>query len=326
MPGERIRRLSFAREHVESGEALARELVGKNLTGAIDRCPCPVDRRRSFWIPAGRLCAGVLNTYGPAHGLRQDGGVHRRIAGIVATVGARPGHPDGAHVFYRHAQHGGDTIARVVRLLRTCPQGRLSVLYLDNGTGGPHARVRLEWPFVFGLDDACGGFERFFDVTGFLAADFVLAHWGAADVIVKRGLVRKRWLGVRPFHLELLCRLDCVPLLVGDDAEEPFLPHHPRPGDVPDGAFVDLHRHAAGDGGPDHAAMHHLRPFDVGAEIRLRIDLGRDVLARDWLTDDPVLLPVLRLCLARSIERVIEFLVPVELDVEVTPADELGVR
>src|SRR5262249_28334839 len=155
----------------------------------------------------------------------------------------------------------------VVRLLRTCPQGRLSVLDLDDSRGGAHACVRLEWPLVFGLDDARGGFEGFVDIAGFLAADLALAHRRAADVVVERGLVRERWLCFRPFHLELLCRLDSVPLLVGDDAEEPFLPHHPRAGDVSDRAFVDLHWHAAGDGGPDHAAMHHAWPLDVGAEV-----------------------------------------------------------
>jgi len=71
--------------------------------------------------------------------------------------------------------------------------------------------------------------------------------------------------------------------------------------------------------------MHHARHLDVGAEVFLRVDLGGDVLAVDRLADDLVVLRVLRLRLAGGIERVAPLLVPLELDVEVAPADQLGI-
>ena len=183
----------------------------------------------------------------------------------------------------------------------------------------------LERPFVIGLDHPRGGFERFIDIADFLAADLALAHRRVADVVVERGLIGERRLGVGPFHLELVGRPDGVPFLVGDDAEESLLPHHPRAGDVRDRAFLDFHRHAAGDGGADHAAVHHAGPPDVGAEVLLRVDLGRDVLARDRLADDLVILRILRLGLAGRVERVAPLLVPIELHVEITAADQLGI-
>ena len=185
--------------------------------------------------------------------------------------------------------------------------------------------MRLERPFILGLDHARRGLEGLVDIAGLLAVDLALAHRRVANVVVERGLIGERGLGVRPFHLERLRRLDRVPFLVGDDAEEALLPHHLGAGDLLDRAFVDLHRHRAGDGGADHAAMHHVRHLDVGAEVFLRVDLGRDVLARDRLADDPVILRVLGLGLAGRVEGVVELLIPVELDVEIAPADQLGV-
>ena len=86
--------------------------------------------------------------------------------------------------------------------------------------------------------------ERLIDVAGLLGVDLALAHGRLADVIVERVLIDERRLHVRPFDLELLRRLDGVPLLVGDDAEEALVPDHLGARDVADRAFVDLHRHA----------------------------------------------------------------------------------
>ena len=96
-------------------------------------------------------------------------------------------------------------------------------------------------------------------------------------------------------------------------------------GNVLDRAFVDLYRHRAGDGRPDHAAVRHAGDFDVGAEIGLGKNLRRDVVARKRLPDDRVVLRLLRLGFARRIERIAVFSVPVEMNVEELPADQFGV-
>ncbi len=71
--------------------------------------------------------------------------------------------------------------------------------------------------------------------------------------------------------------------------------------------------------------MDHARHFHVGREVLLSKNLGRDVLALDRLADDLVFARVLGLRLAGRIKRVAVFLVPVELDVEIAAADQVGV-
>src|SRR5439155_27159955 len=73
----------------------------------------------------------------------------------------------------------------------------------------------------------------------------------------------------------------------------------------------------------EHGAVRHVGPRHVGAEVLLGVDGRRDILARDRLADGVILLRVLRLGFAWGIERVAVFLVPVELDVEVAPTDQL---
>ncbi len=212
-----------------------------------------------------------------------------------------------------------------MRFLRTAPAGDLAVLDLDQRARRPHARMGLERPFVFGLDHARGRLERLVDIAGFRGLHRTLARRRLADVIVERGLIGERRRRVRPDHLELLRRLDRVPLLVGDDAEEALVPDHLGGRDIFDRALVDTHRHGAGDRRTDHAGMDHAGHFHVGAEVFLREHLWRDVFALDRLADDLVVLRIFRLRLARRVERIAVFAVPVEMDVEVTPADELGV-
>ena len=72
--------------------------------------------------------------------------------------------------------------------------------------------------------------------------------------------------------------------------------------------------------------MHHARHLHVGAEVLLGEDLRRDVFALDRLADDLVLAWILRLRLAGRVERVAVLFVPVELDVEIFSADQLGVE
>ena len=155
--------------------------------------------------------------------------------------------------------------------------------------------------------------------------DLALAHRRFADVIVERRLFRERRRGAAHSTLSLSRRLDRVPFAVGDDAEEALVQHHLGAGNVLDRAFVDLDRHRAGDRRPDHPAVHHAGHFDVDDEIFLAEDFRRDVVALDRLADDLVILRVLRLGLARRVQRIAVFAVPVELHIEIAAADQFGV-
>ena len=64
--------------------------------------------------------------------------------------------------------------------------------------------MRLERPFVLGLDHTGGGAERLVHIAGLLAFVDVLACRCLADVVVERSLLNERRLYVRPFDLELL--------------------------------------------------------------------------------------------------------------------------
>ena len=81
----------------------------------------------------------------------------------------------------------------------------------------------------------------------------------------------------------------------------------------------------AGNSRPQHAAVQHPGHFDVRAEVLLRIDLGCDVFARDGLADDGVVFRVFGPGLTRCVQRVADLFVPVELDFEIAPADELAI-
>ena len=284
-----------------------------------------MDRSGSLRIPARSLIAHILQAHRPADRLRQQGRVHRRVAGVVAAVTAWTRHPHRMHVVGRYAKNSRDAVTGEVRLLRSGPQRDLAVLDVDHGAGRSHAGMRLERPLVFRLDDAGRRLESILDVADILAGGFRLAHRSVADVVVDRSLIRERRRGLRPLDLELPHRLDRIPFLVGDDAEEALVPDHLGAGNVLDRAFVDFYRYRAGDRRPDHAAVHHAGHFHVGDEVLLGEDFWRDVLALDRLTDDLVIFRVLRLGFAGRVKRIADLLVPVELDVEVATADQIGI-
>src|SRR5262249_51214690 len=175
-------------------------------------------------------------------------GIHSGVVGVAAAIGAWADHPDDMHLVHRHADGAGDAILDEVRLLRAGPAGDVAVLDLDQRTGWAHAGMRLERPFVLGLDHACGGAERFLHVAGLLALVLVLARRGLADVIVERRLLYEWRLRVRPFDLERLRGLDRIPFLLGIDGEEALLQIDLGAANVLDRRFVDLHRHGARDG------------------------------------------------------------------------------
>ena len=261
LPGQCVERLAAVGIDIDAGEALADEVVGDDIALGIERGARVMDRSRTLRIPAGALVAHILHAHRLADGFGEHGGVHRRVVGIVAAVGARTRRPDHVDGILRHFQDGGEAGAHEMRFLRAAPAGDLAVLDLDQRAGRPHARMRLERPLVFGLDHARRRLERLVDIAGFRGLHRALARRCLADVIVERSLIGERRRRVRPNDLELLRRLDRIPLLVGDDAEEALVPDHFGGRDIFDRAFVDAHRHGAGDRGTDHAGMDHAGHF-----------------------------------------------------------------
>ena len=283
-----------------------------------------MDRGRRLWIPAGALIAHVLQPHRLANGLGENRGVHGTVVGIVAAIGTWTGGPDHVNVGLRYAERGGDTGLHEVRLLGAAPTGGMTVLEIHQRASRTHRGVRLKRPLVFGLDHPRRRLEGVVDIAD-LFADFAFAGRRLANVVVQRSLIGKRRRDLRPLDLELLRRFDRAPLLIGDHAEEALVPDHLGGRDILDRAFVDLDRYRAGDSRPDHAAVNHAGDFDVGGEIRLSKNLGSDVVTRKRLSDDRVILRILRLRLAGRIERIAVFAIPVEMNVEVLPADQLGV-
>jgi hypothetical protein len=71
--------------------------------------------------------------------------------------------------------------------------------------------------------------------------------------------------------------------------------------------------------------MHHAGDLDVGAEVFLAENFRSYVFALDRLADDLVLAGFLGLRLAGRVQRVAVLPVPVELDIEILPADQLRI-
>ncbi len=324
MAGQRVLRPRAVGLHVDAREALAEELVGHDLVRGVERGTGLMDRSRALGVPAGALLARVLQPHRLAGELGEHRRIVRAVVGVVAAIGAGADHPDAVHVFGRHLERAGEAVAHEVRLLRAGVAGDAAVLDLDHGASRAHAGVRLERPLVFRFDHPRGGLERFGGVADRLLVHR-FAHRRLADVVVERVLRRERRLDVRPLDLQRVVRLDRVPFLVGDHGEEVAFAHHARAGDALDRPLVDAHGRRARDRRADHAGMDHARDFHVGDERLLAEHLGRDVGALDRLADNSVVLWIFRLRLAGRVERVADLLVPVELDVEVPPADQLGV-
>jgi hypothetical protein len=114
------------------------------------------------------------------------------------------------HAIGRQLQRGSKSMLDEMGFLRPAPAGDMTVPDLDHRASRAHTGMRLEWPFVFGLDHLGGRLERRIDVT-VLHFHHALAHGCAANVIVKRSLFREWRLLDRPFDLQLLGCPDRVP-------------------------------------------------------------------------------------------------------------------
>src|SRR5262249_17394756 len=106
-----------------------------------------------------------------------------------------------------------------MRLLRAGPDRHFTIFDFNEGASRTHGGVRLEWPFIFGLNDPRRSLEGFFHVT-VLFFDLPLAHGSVAHVLVERGLLREWWLHIGPGDLKFLCRLDRAPFFLSDYAQE----------------------------------------------------------------------------------------------------------
>src|SRR5271166_5197851 len=235
LSGKRIPGRTSVGVYVDAREAFARELVGNDIACGVDCGARPMDGSGPLRVPSRRLLARVLYANRLADRFRQDSSIHRGIIGIAATIGAGADDPDGAHLLRWNIERERDAVLNEVRFLRASPAGDIAVLDLDRGAGGAHAGMRLERPFVFGLDYTGGGLEGFVHIAGFLVADLALSYRGLADVIVEGAPIREWRLGIRPFHLELLRCLDRIPLLVGDDADKALVPNNLGAGNIGDG-------------------------------------------------------------------------------------------
>src|SRR5258706_9351992 len=89
--------------NVQTGERLADVLISDDFARRIESGAAAIDRSRALGIPGETLMAHVLNAHGLAQMLRQNGGVRRRVALIVAAIGAGAEHPDRADVLRRQA-------------------------------------------------------------------------------------------------------------------------------------------------------------------------------------------------------------------------------
>ena len=149
--GERVFRRAFIVERIALGERLAVELPGGHLAVLVDRGARGVDGGRGLRVPASAFVTHALHAHRLADRLREHGGVHHGVAGIVAAVGAGAGHLHGLYLLDRQAEHLGDALRAVVRLLRAGPDRRLAVAHVGDAAGRRHAGMRLERPFVGGF-------------------------------------------------------------------------------------------------------------------------------------------------------------------------------
>ena len=142
-------------------------------------------------VPAGALITQILQAHRLVDGFGKQRGVHGGVIGIVAAIGAGTGRPFHVDVVLLHLQDGGKPGAQEVRFLRATPAGDMAVLDLDQSAGRSHAGMRLERPFVFGLDHARSRLEGVVDIARLFAFHRALARRLLAEVVVERSLVRE---------------------------------------------------------------------------------------------------------------------------------------
>ena len=268
--------------------------------------------------------AHALHPHRLAGQLGQQRGVQRGIAGVVAAIGAGTDQPDALHLVRRQSEQLGHAVAGVMGLLRAGPQRGAIGLRIDNRAGRAHAGMRLERPFVLGLDHPRGTPEGRRDVA--LGWQILVRDGGRrTDVVVNLLRRRKGILRRGPLHLERLRGAHRVPLTLRNHGQEVLLMHHARALDGGDRLQIDGLRDAAGVRRANHAGVKHAGDGDIGHELLGAKHLARHVAPRHRLAHDLVFRGRLGLGLALDIHLVAGLLVPLDLGVEGLAADQLGV-
>ncbi len=142
--------------------------------GRIERGARTVHGRRRFRVPGSAVAAHALHPHRFAGESGQQRGIKSGIARVVAAVGIGSDHSDAVYLFRRQSEHTGYAVTGEMRFLRSGPERGAIGFRIDNRAARAHAGMRLERPFVLGLDHACSVFERRCHVTpshGLLALD-----------------------------------------------------------------------------------------------------------------------------------------------------------
>ena len=153
LTGERVRRMTLVARDVEAGEGFAHELVGDDVAVGIERPPAPGESRPALRVPGRCLARVCIGRERRGRQPWRERPHRRRIAGIIASVGARARSPRCARTFSAGTPSIAATPSRTkcgfcdpVQTVTSSP------LMSTTAQAGPMAGVRLERPFVLGAD------------------------------------------------------------------------------------------------------------------------------------------------------------------------------
>ena len=230
---------------VEAGlEALRRHGVVEAVAHVVLARPHHLDRRAAQILGQQR---------------RLDGEV---ALGLAAEAAAEQRRLHG-HLGRRHAERGGDVVARLTGALHRRPDLPLAMAHAGDGRRRLHGGVVEMGRVVLGRDHLGGGGQRLVDVAD-VALDLAGLLHGCFELRpIGLGVVRRVG-AVVPGDLERLAALDRRPGVAGDDghaAERPELVGRGRAGKRHDLLHA---RHLHGRAGVDrrHLAADHRRPGD----------------------------------------------------------------
>jgi hypothetical protein len=254
LPDQAVGGIGLVGGDVLPRKALGHELVCGDLARWVECGARAEYASRPFRIPGRSVGAHALHAHRLPRGAREERRIEGSVARVVATVGAGPRNPDRAYLLLRQAEQLGHAIAHEVRLLRAGPHRAAVDLHLGDGAGGPHARMRLERPFVLRLDDFCTFGKGRSDIAApyrLLALD----HLRRADVVVQPLHLGKGAIERMPVDLQPLRRPYRVPFARRHHGDEILLADHARAGNAFDRALINAAHLASRARRPDDARM-----------------------------------------------------------------------